>query len=112
MPPLPAKKPILPPLPKLPRIPRPSEEGPALAPVEPMRRKPTHVFVRLDKYNAILKAIGNMESKINELRNTITKINSIKEQEDKIVKSWEALLHEAKAKVEDVSKKLPEVERA
>lgn len=129
-PPLPKENP-LPPLPKMgsfpplplrqspsapprfPKLPRMPEAGPQ--PLPPMHaigeRKPTHVFVRLDKYKAIVKALTNMESKVNELKNSISKINVIKDQEDKIIKSWEALLHEAKERVDDVSRKLPDVER-
>ncbi len=69
------------------------------------------VFIRLDKYTEIINTINNMESKINELKNAITKINDLRNAEQQLVDSWNKLVDEAQAKVNDVSSKLPPANR-
>ncbi len=69
------------------------------------------VFIRLDKYTEIITTINNMESKINELRNAINKINELRNAEQQLVDSWNKLVDEAQAKVNDVSSKLPPANR-
>ncbi len=83
-------------------IPQPIREGP----------KPgAKVFIRLDKYTEIISTINNMESKINELKNAINKINDLRNAEQQLVDSWNRLVDEAQAKVNDVSSKLPPANR-
>jgi len=69
------------------------------------------VFIRLDKYTEIINTINNMESKINELKNAINKINDLRNAEQQLVDSWNKLVDEAQAKVNDVSSKLPPANR-
>jgi len=69
------------------------------------------VFVRLDKYSDILRTINAMEAKINELQNALGKISTIKQSEQQIIESWNALINEAKDKVEEVNSKLPPLNR-
>ncbi len=69
------------------------------------------VFIRLDKYTEIINTINNMEAKINELKNAITKINDLRNAEQQLVDSWNKLVDEAQAKVNDVSSKLPPANR-
>ncbi len=69
------------------------------------------VFIRLDKYTEIINTINTMESKINELKNALTKINDLRNSEQQLVDSWNKLVDEAQAKVNDVSSKLPPANR-
>jgi len=69
------------------------------------------VFVRLDKYSDILRTINAMEAKINELQNALGKISTIKQSEQQVIESWNALINEAKDKVEEVNSKLPPLNR-
>ena len=69
------------------------------------------VFVRLDKYSDILRTINTMEAKINELQNALGKISTIKQSEQQVIESWNALINEAKDKVEEVNSKLPPLNR-
>jgi len=69
------------------------------------------VFIRIDKYTEIINTINNMESKINELKNAVNKINDLRNAEQQLVDSWNKLVEEAQAKVNDVSSKLPPANR-
>ena len=69
------------------------------------------VFVRLDKYSDILKTINTMEAKINELQNALGKISTIKQSEQQVIESWNALIGEARDKVAEVNSKLPPLNR-
>ena len=69
------------------------------------------VFVRLDKYSDILRTINTMEAKINELQNALGRISTIKQSEQQVIESWNALINEAKDKVEEVNSKLPPLNR-
>jgi len=88
-------------------------ESPLPSP-QPMQSGPkpgAKVFIRLDKYTEIISTINNMESKINELKNAIGKINDLRNAEQQLVDSWNKLVDEAQAKVNDVSSKLPPANR-
>ena len=65
------------------------------------------VFVRLDKYNEVIKTVNNMEHKINELRHTISRLNEVRNNEQKLIDSWNSLIEEAESRIRDVTSKLP-----
>ncbi len=96
-------------LPPLPEDTTPAEQPmPAQADSQSTGAK---VFVRLDKYSDILRTINAMEAKINELQNALGKISTIKQSEQQVIESWNALINEAKDKVEEVNSKLPPLNR-
>jgi len=118
LPPLPEKVPLpeLPPLPPLPEesttleapelpsapekiSPPPPEEIPTV----PERAK---VFVRIDKYKEVMRLIDSMQHKVNELQKTLDKIAAIKTKEGEIIAGWNALLAEAKSRIEEIDRKL------
>lgn len=68
------------------------------------------VFVRIDKYRDIMKTIMDMESKVEELKATLDRISSIKGREAEIVDGWNAMLQDAKEKLDDVHSKLTKPE--
>lgn len=134
LPPLPDLPP-LPPLPevtKTPKVPVPEiEEEVAPAPIklptipkvlpkvektraipfpeieeEMPRHEAAKVFVRIDKYKDVMHTIDNMQHKLHELQKTLDKISSIKTREAEIISGWNALLAEAKTKVDEVNSKL------
>jgi hypothetical protein len=78
-------------------------------PMAPPSDKAT-VFVRIDKYRDIMKTITDMESKVEELKATLDRISSIKGREAEIVDGWNAMLQDAKAKLDDVHSKLTKPE--
>ena len=65
------------------------------------------VFVRLDKYNEVIKTVNNMEHKINELRHTISRLNEVRNNEQKLIDSWNSLIQEAENRIREVTSKLP-----
>jgi len=120
-------RPELPPLPPLPEemeapeLPELEEELPMVRPMRmapmpreevvcppcpPSRSELVKVFVRIDKYKEVMKEIESMQHKVSELQKTLNKISSIKEREAEIITGWNALLAEAKAKIDEVDHKL------
>tara|TARA_B100000029_G_scaffold468576_1_gene505679 strand:+ start:621 stop:1163 length:543 start_codon:yes stop_codon:yes gene_type:complete len=65
------------------------------------------VFIRVDKYNEVIKTVNNMEHKINELRHTISKLTEIRNNEQKLIDSWNSLIQEAENRIQEVTSKLP-----
>jgi len=130
LPPIPEGTEELPPLPPLPgeeefeappawpkeSAPAPEPEAPPMpemlnqycapAPAMQMPAEKTTVFVRIDKYRDVVKKIDEMQGKIAELKNTLNRISAIKNKEAEIIDGWNAMLQEAKAKIDDVSVKL------
>lgn len=102
-----AQKPSFPSLPKI-------EPSKKLAPIAPLKSEEVSekakVFVRIDKYKDIMKTIDNMQHKIIELQKTLDKISSIKTREAEIISGWNALLAEAKSKIDEVTHKLTKPE--
>jgi DNA repair ATPase RecN len=65
------------------------------------------VFIRVDKYNEVIKTVNNMEHKINELRHTISRLTEIRNNEQKLIDSWNSLIQEAENRIREVTSKLP-----
>lgn len=100
IPPMPESAPPLPPL--------PNSDQTSTAPTPPESAESrAKVFVRLDKYNEILRTVNNMEAKMNELQNALKRINEVKTAEQNIISSWSTLIEEARTRVEEVNSKLP-----
>ena len=98
--PEPIKLPAMPKVEQTRAIPFPDLEA------EVPRQEAAKVFVRIDKYRDVMHIIANMQHKLHELQRTLDKISSIKTREAEIITGWNALLAEAKSKVDDVSGKL------
>jgi|TARA_Y100000034_G_scaffold27310_1_gene32580 hypothetical protein len=99
-------------LPPLPEDNAPVEPEPQTLPAQTTPQNTgAKVFVRLDKYSDILKTINTMEAKINELQNALGKISTIKQSEQQVIESWNALISEARDKVSEVNSKLPPLNR-
>jgi len=68
------------------------------------------VFVRIDKYRDVMKKIDDMQDKLAELQSTLNRISAIKGKEAEIIDGWNAMLQEAKSKIDDVNSKLSKTE--
>ena len=103
----PFPEPEAPPIPEM-----PAECAPYISPAPTMQMpaEKTTVFVRIDKYRDILRKIDEMQGKISELKTTLGRISAIKSNEAEIIDGWNAMLQEAKAKIDDVSVKLAKPE--
>ena len=95
----------------LPPLPEDNTTEDQTLPAQPASPTGAKVFVRLDKYSDILKTINTMEAKINELQNALGKISTIKQSEQQVIESWNALISEARDKVSEVNSKLPPLNR-
>jgi hypothetical protein len=80
------------------------------SPVASSPKKNAKVFVQLNKYREIVSTVNKMENRIGDLQESIIKIKDIRSKEHDLIESWNNLLTEAKSKIEEVHRKLPEVE--
>ena len=68
------------------------------------------VFVRIDEYKDVLEIMGLIKNKLNEARDTLGKINELKNEEDSELEIWDSTLEEIEKKVEQIDKELFEPE--
>ena len=52
-----------------------------------------------------------MEHKINELKHTISRLSEVRNNEQKLIDSWNNLIQEAETRIRDVNSKLPSVRK-
>lgn len=64
------------------------------------------VFVRIEDYNEVLDVMNMVKSKIKEAKETLGKINELKNAEDSEVELWKTNLEEVERKVDFVDKTL------
>ena len=64
------------------------------------------VFVRIDDYKDILDVINMVKNKINEAKETLGKINELKNEEDAELELWQTGVEEIERKVEFIDKTL------
>ena len=75
-----------------------------------MERKEMPVFVKIDDYKDILEIIGLIKNKLRESRETMTKINQLKNKEDAELESWKNEVDEIEKKVAYIDNTLFEPE--
>ena len=68
------------------------------------------VFVRIDEYKDVLGIVGLIKDKLNEARDTLGRINELKNNEDSELDMWETALEEIEKKVEQIDNELFEPE--
>ncbi|MBW2983659.1 hypothetical protein KY361_00935 [Candidatus Woesearchaeota archaeon] len=64
------------------------------------------VFVKIDEYKDVLEIIGVVKDKIEEARNTLGRINELKNDEDGELEMWNSKLEEIEEKIEFIDKSL------
>lgn len=84
--------------------------APEPVPQPAISKRRAKVFVQLNKYRDIVKTVHNMEERVGDLQTSIRQIRELRTRENEIIESWNNLLTEAKAKIEEVNSKLPGVE--
>ena len=62
------------------------------------------VFVKIDNYKDVLRAVGLIRDKINEAKGALGKIKELKAQEDSELEEWDGKLSEVEGKIEDIDK--------
>lgn len=73
-------------------------------------RKGTSIYVKIDEYKDILEIVDLMRKKTKEARATLDRINSLKNEEDSELESWQQSLDEIERKIDFVDKTLFEPE--
>lgn len=74
--------------------------------MDEMKGEMMPVFVRIDEYKDVLDVMNLIKSKIGEARETLAKINDLKNEEDVELELWHTSLEEIERKVEFVDKTL------
>ena len=64
------------------------------------------VFVKIDEYKDVLDIMGIIKDKLAEARDTLGKINELKNEEDSELDLWNASLEEIESKIEHIDKTL------
>lgn len=73
-----------------------------------MERMP--VFVKVDEYDDVLNIIKLVRKKMEEAKETITKINDLKNEEDHQLEMWHNALEEIEKKIDFIDHSLNEPE--
>ena len=68
------------------------------------------VFVKIDEYNEVLNVVRLIRRKLDEAKETLAKINELKNEEDHQVEMWQAALGEIEKKIDFMDHSLNEPE--
>ena len=74
-----------------------------------MERMP--VFVKVEEYNEVLNLVRMVRKKLDEAKETLGKINELKNEEDHQVESWQNSLLEIEKKIDFMEHNLNEPEQ-
>lgn len=69
------------------------------------------VFVKIDDYNSVLDLMRAIQRKMDEAKETLTKINELKNEEDHQIEMWQNALMEIEKKIEFMNHSLNEPEQ-
>jgi len=113
--------PPLPPKTSFPKFPEVAKEGSRLEPLEiPVRRPPMihekdvekkiPLFVKINKYKAVVSSLHHIKEKVQEAENVLHKLDIIKAEEDRELNSWHESVSEIKERLLDIDEKLFEID--
>ena len=69
------------------------------------------VFVKVDEYKEILDVLEMIKGKVNEIRNTLGSINSLRNEEDAELGMWNSTINDIEKKVESIDRIMFEPEQ-
>jgi len=69
------------------------------------------VFVKIDEYEDVLSLIKNVRRKLDEAKDTLIKINDLKNEEDHQLELWQNTLNEVEKKIDFLDHSLSEPEQ-
>lgn len=69
------------------------------------------VFVKIDDYNSVLDLMKAIARKMDEAKETLAKINELKNEEDHQIEMWQSALGEIEKKIEFMNHSLNEPEQ-
>ena len=70
------------------------------------------IFVKIDEYKEILDVLEMIKGKVNEIKETLNGINSLRNQEDAEVAMWNSTVNDIEKKIDDIDKLMFEPENA
>jgi uncharacterized NAD(P)/FAD-binding protein YdhS len=73
-----------------------------------MERMP--VFVRVQDYDDVLSLVSTIRKKLDEAKETLVKVNDLKNEEDHQIELWQNTLEEIQKKIEFIDHSLNEPE--
>jgi len=68
------------------------------------------IYVRIEEYKDVLDVINMIKHKVNEAKETLGKINQLKNDEDAELERWQMDLEEVERKISHIDKALFEPE--
>ena len=74
-----------------------------------MERMP--VFVKVNEYEDVLALVGTIKRKLEEAKQTLLKVNDLKNEEDHQLEMWQNSLAEIEKKIDFISHSLNEPEQ-
>ena len=69
------------------------------------------VFVKIDEYDNVLNLVKLVRTKIDDAKETLLKINDLKNEEDHQLELWQNALAEVEKKVDFINQSLQEPEQ-
>ena len=75
-----------------------------------MKHEEMEVFVKIEEYREVLDVVNMIKHRLHEAKETMHKINRLKNEEDAELELWQTSLEEAERRVDHVDKTLFEPE--
>ncbi len=75
-----------------------------------MRKEGAQIYVKIDEYKEILELVNMIKTKLTEARETLNKINEMKNEEDSELDLWHTEIEEIEKKIEHMDRSLFEPE--
>ena len=76
----------------------------------PAKAGNAQIFVKIDDYKGVLNMLDDIKSKLVEAKDSIEKIKSIRQEEDKEFEDWNNSLIEIEKRMENIDRELLEPE--
>ena len=64
------------------------------------------MYVKVDDYKEVSAAIDAIKAKLEEAKQTLSRLKELKDQEDAELASWESTIADAVAKIDDIDQSL------
>ena len=75
------------------------------------QRNGAHVFVKVDEYKEIMDVLEMIKDKLNEIRNILGNINSLRDEEDAELTMWNSAINDIEEKIDNIDRMMFEPEQ-
>ena len=69
------------------------------------------VFVKIEEYEEVVNTTATLKARLDSAKETLTKINQLKQEEDAQLQSWQSALSEIENRLNTIENSLHEPER-